>query len=50
MTYNLARAAAFDAGNRSMRREGRIVWSLGDWNAMAAELERLWPAPKESTQ
>jgi hypothetical protein len=31
LTRDIAYAAAFDAGNRSMRKAGRIVWSEEDF-------------------
>lgn len=34
-------AAARDAGNRSMRKAGRSVWSEADFNAAADEFARL---------
>lgn len=46
MTYQLAHAAAWDAGNRSMRAAGRERWGEEDRDACAAEFERLWPTPK----
>lgn len=47
MTEPLARAAAWDEGNRSMRRAGRKVWNVDDWNAAAAEYARLWPEERD---
>ena len=41
LTYEIARAAGFDAANRSMRQAGRDVWDVDDWNAMAREMGRL---------
>jgi hypothetical protein len=41
MTYKIAMAAGRDAGNRSMRKAGRTSWNEDDWNAAAAETERL---------
>jgi hypothetical protein len=35
------RAAARDAGNRSMRRAGRNAWDADDWNHAAAVYDRL---------
>jgi hypothetical protein len=43
LTEELARAAAADAGNRSMRTAGRTAWSEEDFRAAAYEYERLWP-------
>jgi hypothetical protein len=40
----LVRAAAHDAGNRHMRKNGRGVWNEEDYNAAVAELDRLWPS------
>ena len=42
----LARAAATDAGNRSMRKAGRKVWSQDDADAAADEYNRLVPLPE----
>jgi hypothetical protein len=39
----LARAAASDAGNRSMRVGGRTAWSEDDYSAACEEFNRLWP-------
>lgn len=41
LTKELIFAAATDAGNRSMRRGGRTVWSEDDFDAACAEAERL---------
>lgn len=41
LTPALIRAAATDAGNRSMRAAGRKVWSAEDYDAACAEFERL---------
>jgi hypothetical protein len=41
ITYAIAMAAGQDAGNRSMRASGRTSWNEDDWNAAAAETERL---------
>ena len=41
LTYEIARAAGFDAANTSMRKAGRSVWNVDDWNAMAREMGRL---------
>lgn len=43
MTRELAWAAATEAGNKSMRKGGRIKWSLKDYNAAVGEFNRLWP-------
>ena len=43
LTRELAWAASRDAGNRHMKRAGRVVWNLDDWNVAAAEFARLWP-------
>lgn len=40
-TATMIRAAAQDAGNRSMRAAGRTAWNDDDWNAACAEFERL---------
>lgn len=47
ITHELAHAAGWDAANRSMRAAGRTQWNEDDYNAMAAEYERLIPAPKK---
>ena len=44
ITEPIARAAAQDAGNRSMRKAGRTQWNEEDFNAAAQEYERLWPS------
>ena len=41
MTIGTARLAGRDAGNRHMRRAGRSEWNADDWNAAAAELDRI---------
>lgn len=41
LTQDLARAAATDAGNRSMRKAGRTKWDADDFNAAAQEYDRL---------
>lgn len=43
MTYDIAMAAAKDAGNCSMGAHGRVAWNADDWNAVCREFERLWP-------
>jgi len=43
ITRKLAYAAAWDAGNRSMRAAGRTVWSCEDFAACVEEFYRLWP-------
>ncbi len=48
LTRDIVYAAAFDAGNRSMRKAGRIVWSEEDFDAAAEAFARLWPADEES--
>ena len=47
MTYGIAHAAGQDAGNRSMRKAGRLSWNDDDYAAACAEFERLWPAEGE---
>ena len=49
MTYDLAQAAAKDAGNRSMRTHGRIAWNEDDFVAAVRIFDRLWPAHAAST-
>ena len=49
LTYDLAMAAAQDAGNRSMRAGGRVDWNDDDWNAMCAEFDRLIPPSRVSS-
>jgi hypothetical protein len=41
LTPALARAAGMDAGNFSMRKAGRTVWSVDDYNAAAATTNQL---------
>ena len=43
ITREIARAAAMDAGDHSMRLAGRTTWSREDYNAMVREFDRLWP-------
>jgi hypothetical protein len=42
ITEMLARAAATDAGNRSMKAAGRTQWNLTDYRAASSEYNRLW--------
>jgi len=42
-SYQIAAAAAQDAGNRSMRKAGRKRWSSKDYNAACAEFNRILP-------
>lgn len=44
--YDLAMSAFKDAANRSMRRGGRKVWNVDDYNAGVAEFNRLLPEPE----
>ena len=46
MTYEIAHAAAWDAGNRSMHRGDRKQWNEDDRDACIREFERLWPSPR----
>lgn len=41
LTPEVAHAAGWDAGNRSMRAAGRTRWSEDDWNTAARETNRL---------
>jgi len=43
ITQQIARAAAQDAGNNSMRKAGRSKWSKADYNAACATFAKLWP-------
>jgi hypothetical protein len=47
LTRKLAHAAAWDAGNASMRAAGRKRWNEDDRDACWAEYERLWPVERE---
>lgn len=40
----LINARGWDAGNESMRKAGRAVWSRTDYNAAAREANRLFKA------
>lgn len=40
-TPDLARAAGWDAGNRSMRDAGRTRWNEDDWNEAARTTNEL---------
>lgn len=42
ITYEIAHAAAWDAGLQSMRAAGRTIWAPEDLDAAAEELNRLW--------
>ena len=46
ITYEIAHAAGWDAGNRSMRSAGRLHWNEEDYNACWAEFNRLYPEDK----
>ena len=41
ITYEIAHAAAWDAGNRCMRAAGRLHWNEEDYNACWVEFNRL---------
>lgn len=43
MTREIAQAAAWDAGNRSMHACGRKQWNQDDYNEAVREFDRLWP-------
>lgn len=43
LTYETMMASSRDAGNMSMRKAGRKVWNIDDWNAAAAVCDRLAP-------
>lgn len=43
MTRTLANAAAMDAANRNMRKNGREQWNEDDYNIASREFNRLWP-------
>lgn len=47
MTYELAHAAATDAGNRHMMAAGRFCWDASDYDACMAEFNRLWPVERD---
>ena len=47
LTRELAWAAAWDEGNRSMIRNRRRVWSREDRDAAAARFDELWPIEKD---
>jgi len=42
--YELAMAASWDAGNRSMRKSGRSTWNQDDYKVAAKEFERIYKA------
>ena len=44
--YDMAHAAAWDAGNQHMRKAGRNKWNRQDWNAMCVEFDRLMGAER----
>ncbi len=39
--YEDAVDAGFDAGDRSAQHAGRAAWNVDDWNAAAAEYDRV---------
>ena len=41
LTYENAHTAGWDAGNRSMRAAGRVVWNEEDWCTACAAMSRL---------
>ena len=43
ITQELARMAAWDAGNRNMADGGRREWNEDDFNVATDEFNRLWP-------
>ena len=45
--YEIAHAAAIDAGNRSMKQGLRIQWNEEDWQAAWLCFDRLCPDKKE---
>ena len=45
ITYSLAHAASWDAGNRSMREANRTVWDAEDFATCKAEFDRLVGPP-----
>lgn len=47
---NTIKAAAHDAGNRSMRKAGRQAWSREDWDAAEDEFHRLHDILRHSTR
>jgi hypothetical protein len=47
MTYSFAMAAAHDAANRQMRRDGRSRWNEADWDLMCETFKRLWSNPND---
>jgi hypothetical protein len=42
LTYEMAMAAAHDAGNTSMRKAGRTKWDVEDWNIMCRTFDEIW--------
>ena len=46
LTYAIAHAASWDAGNRHMRAAGRTKWNQDDADAAWAEFDRLIPWPE----
>ena len=48
MTEDIARAVSMDAGNASMRKNGRTRWSRADLLAAGREYHRLAPCPVEA--
>lgn len=47
MTWDIAWAAATDAGNLSAKLAGRKVWNEDDYAVASSILSRLWPVERE---
>ena len=48
MSYDIAMAIFKDAANRSMRKAGRTVWSVEDFNAGVDAFDRCLPCEESS--
>lgn len=42
LTPEIIKAATLDAGNKSMKANGRQTWSIDDYHAAIVESDRLW--------
>lgn len=50
MTYRIAHAAAWDAGDASMRAGNRAKWNIDDYNVMVRKFNELWPIGSERVE
>jgi hypothetical protein len=48
MTREIAEAIGRDAGNLSMQKAGRKIWSVDDYNASIDAFNKAWPDEKNN--